>query len=104
MKHRFGIFVYVLVTGLLITACAHLPKSDTARITEPVASVATGNDIQFVVDTAATFIRFTVEGVGKNHPGRFTLTGGTIAVAKDVVSGGRFIINVTSLQIEQPEK
>ena len=104
MKHRFWILIYVFFTVLLITACAHLPKSDTAIITEPVASVATGKDLQFVVDTAATFIRFTGHGVGKNHPGRFKLTDGTIAVAKDVVAGGRFTINIASLQIEQPEK
>jgi polyisoprenoid-binding protein YceI len=84
----------------LMLACDKAPKGDDAKITEkeePVAATGTA----FMVDTANSYVKFTGNGVGKNHPGIFKLNYGAVAVEKDSLSGGTFVINVNSMQMEQ---
>jgi polyisoprenoid-binding protein YceI len=39
--------------------------------------------------------------VGKNHPGVFKLSSGSVAVAGNQVTGGNFTINIKSMDLEQ---
>src|SRR5690606_23044173 len=55
----------------------------------------------FVVDTADSHIRFTGHGVGKNHPGKFRISSGTVAVDNNQISGGNFVIDIQSLDLEE---
>lgn len=90
------------IATLSITAysCSDAPKGDDAKITEEQqASQATG--VTFAVDTADSRIRFTGHGVGKNHPGVFKLSSGNVAVAGNQITGGDFIINIKSMDLEQ---
>ncbi len=88
---------------ILIVACEKAPKGDEAKITEKQEGlVPTGTT--FVVDTASSYVKFTGNGVGKNHPGKFKLNYGAVAVNKDSLSGGSFIINVKSMDMEQEGK
>jgi polyisoprenoid-binding protein YceI len=94
------IFSVVLLTILAAVACDKAPKGDEANISEKEqAAVPTGQS--FVVDTADSFIKFTGHGVGKNHPGRFKLNYGAVAVKNDTISGGAFVININSMNMEQ---
>lgn len=93
-----------LATLIFLSACAHLPKGDKATVTNQQATTAHAAAITFLVDTATTFIRFTGHGVGQNHSGRFRLSDGIIFTINNAVSGGRFTINIASMQIEQPEE
>jgi polyisoprenoid-binding protein YceI len=105
MKHRLFQFPIVFLTAaVLFTACADAPKGDQATVTveQEVASTATGQ--AFTVDTAASSVRFIGNGVGKNHPGTFRLSNGALSVADGKVAGGRFTINMASMQVEQPEE
>lgn len=89
----------ILLIGLL-QACSDAPQGDNATIMEKQeASQAKGQ--VFLVDTAASRIRFTGHGVGKNHPGIFHLSSGNVAVADNRVTGGDFVINIKSLELEQ---
>ncbi|MGV3540258.1 MAG: YceI family protein [Rufibacter sp.] len=89
-----------LLSGLVIAACNEAPKGDKATITdEQQAASASGQT--FMVDTAASSIKFTGHGVGKNHPGRFKLSSGTVAVANNQITGGNFAINIKSLDLEE---
>ena len=84
--------------GLL--SCNDAPKGDQATITgEQQAAAITGQT--FLVDTAASRIRFTGHGVGKNHPGKFRLSSGSVAIANNQITGGEFNINIKSMEIEQ---
>jgi polyisoprenoid-binding protein YceI len=84
----------------MMTACDKAPKGDTAKITDKEQAVAaTGKS--FMVDTAQSYIKFTGYGVGKNHPGTFKLSYGTVAVEHDSISGGTFLINIKSMKMEQ---
>jgi polyisoprenoid-binding protein YceI len=90
----------LLSAALFLTACSDAPKGDNATITDKqAAGAATGQT--FVVDTAASRIRFTGNGVGKNHPGTFRLTSGSVAVAGNRITGGQFLININSMKMEQ---
>lgn len=94
----------LLLSSFLITfiaACDKAPKGDDAKITEkeqPVAATGTS----FMVDTAKSYVKFTGNGVGKNHPGTFKLQYGSVAVQNDSLSGGTFVIDVNSMRMEQP--
>lgn len=90
----------LLAAGISLSACDSQPKGDNATITEKQsASEATGQT--FVVDTASSYVRFTGHGVGKNHPGKFKLSSGSVAVKNDHISGGEFVINIKSMDLEQ---
>lgn len=91
--------IVVMAAGLMV-ACEKAPKGDEAKIAEKEQAVQpTGQT--FVVDTATSWVRFTGNGVGKNHPGIFKLNYGATAVNKDSISGGSFVINIKSMKMEQ---
>jgi polyisoprenoid-binding protein YceI len=89
-----------ILIALVISACERAPKGDEAKIGEKEQGV-TPTGQTYVVDTAASYVRFTGHGVGKNHPARLKLNYGATAVNKDSISGGSFIINIKSMKMEQ---
>ncbi|WP_210463058.1 YceI family protein [Rufibacter roseolus] len=89
-----------LMAGLALASCNEAPKGDKATITEEkTAADATGQT--FVVDTAASMVQFTGNGVGKNHPGTFRLNSGSVSISGNQVTGGEFIINIKSLSLKE---
>jgi polyisoprenoid-binding protein YceI len=90
----------IAMLSIITYSCADAPKGDDAKITdEQKASDATG--VTFAVDTADSRIRFNGRGVGKNHPGVFKLSSGSVAVAGNQITGGDFVINIKSMDLEQ---
>lgn len=83
-----------------IISCSDAPKGDNATISDKEA-VAAASGETFQIDTADSRIRFTGHGVGKNHPGIFRLSSGSVAVAGNQVTGGNFVINIKSMDLEQ---
>lgn len=102
MKKLSRLFPAAVISLLIIQiqACSDAPKGDSATISqEQQASEAKGE--MFIADTTASRIRFTGHGVGKNHPGVFKISEGTVAVAGNQITGGSFIIDINSLELEQ---
>ena len=100
MKRFIYVFIAGSITAMTITACNDAPKGDNATITdEQKAAEVQGQ--QFVVDTSASKLRFTGNGVGKNHKGTFRLSSGNVAVSGNQITGGSFIINVRSLDLDE---
>lgn len=98
IQTSIGLSLMSLLFGF--TACNDAPKGDDATITEKQqASTATGQT--YIADTAASRIRFNGRGVGKNHPGVFRLSSGKVAVANNQITGGDFVINIKSMELEQ---
>ena len=91
-------FALMAIVGF--SACADAPEGDQAKITEE-QSVASAAGQRFVVDTTESRIRFTGHGVGKNHPGTFRLSSGELSVANNQISGGQFVINIKSMEMEE---
>ncbi|WP_192822241.1 YceI family protein [Rufibacter sp. LB8] len=98
---KSNLFTLAFAAGVLtLASCNKAPEGDKAVITdEQQAASASGQT--FVVDTAASSVRFTGNGVGKNHPGKFKLSTGTVAVANDQLTGGSFTINIKSMDLEE---
>jgi polyisoprenoid-binding protein YceI len=91
----------VLFGGLgFYTACSDAPKGDSATIGEKQEAAEAKGQV-FAADTANSRIRFTGHGVGKNHPGIFKLSSGNVAVANNQITGGDFVINIKSMELEQ---
>lgn len=100
MKQKNFFLLVSAFTALAFTACSDTPKGDQAKIGEQQqAAGVTGQT--FTVDTTTSKIRFTGNGVGKNHPGIFKLSGGTVAIANDQITGGQFTINIASMNMEE---
>jgi polyisoprenoid-binding protein YceI len=95
------IITSIFASGLLfLQACSDTPKGDKAAISEEQkASESTGET--FMVDTSTSRIRFTGNGVGKNHPGIFKLSSGNVSIANNQVTGGDFTINIKSMEVEE---
>jgi polyisoprenoid-binding protein YceI len=94
---------YLVAAGLVvvITSCGGgEPKGDNAAIQEK-QEAADVQGVQFAVDTTASRVRFTGYGVGKNHPGKFKVSSGTVAIADNKVTGGSFTIDIKSMDLEQ---
>lgn len=100
MKQKNLFLLASAFTAFVFTACSDAPQGDQAKIGEQQqAAAVTGQT--FAVDTTVSKIRFTGNGVGKNHPGIFTVSSGTVAVSNDQITGGSFTINIASMKMEE---
>jgi len=100
MKSNKFLFFVIFSTVITFLSCSEAPKGDDATISDKQqAASATGQT--FVVDTSDSRIRFTGHGVGKNHPGTFHLSSGSVAIGNNQITGGQFLININSMEMEQ---
>lgn len=103
MKKLVPLHLSLILIGFLAAlapACNEAPRGDNATIMEKQdASEAKG--ATYIVDTASSKIRFTGHGVGKNHPGKFRISSGSVALSGGEITGGNFLINIKSMELEQ---
>lgn len=93
----------IAAATIVSLSCDKAPKGDEAVITEQVLPSPGAGEV-FLVDTVNSIIRFTGHGVGKNHPGTFKLSYGRVMATDDKVTGGTFVIDVASMDMEQEEE
>jgi polyisoprenoid-binding protein YceI len=94
---------YLVIAGFItiLTSCGDSsPKGDDATIQEK-QETSEAQGTQFAVDTTASNVRFIGYGVGKNHPGKFKVSSGTVALANNQITGGSFTIDIKSMDLEQ---
>ena len=103
MKTKIHVLILAFAATLFFTACDKAPKGDDAKIAEKEQPVAKAG-IEYTVDTAQSWVKFTGRGVGKNHPATLSLLNGNVAVMNDTISGGSFIIDIKSMKMEQKGK
>lgn len=100
MKKIFQ-FGFALVMGtVLLASCDSAPKGDAAAVTDAATPTAAVGDT-LNVDTATTVVNFTGNGVGKNHPGHFKVTSGTVAIKGKELTGGSFTIDINSMTMHE---
>ena len=86
----------------VFSACSNAPQGDQAKITDKEKTAeAVGQTFQ--LDTSTSRIHFIGNGVGKNHPGTFRLSSGSVAIAGNQITGGEFVLNVKSLDLDQKD-
>lgn len=100
MKANVRMLLTIFFASFVFIACNEAPKGDNATITEKKQASEAKGQI-FIADTAASRIRFTGHGVGKNHPGVFKLASGNVAIAGEELTGGSFVINIKSMELEE---
>ncbi len=102
MKQRFVKFlnVAVVATTLTLVSCSDAPKGDQATVAGAQQAATAGGN-QYAVDSTLSSVRFEGFGVGKSHPGTFTVSNGALTVADGAVTGGQFTINIQSLVLEE---
>lgn len=92
--------LFAMACSVVIFSCNNAPKGDNATITDK-QEAAQSSGMAFVVDTNDSKIKFTGHGVGKNHPGNFRVSSGNVSVANNQITGGEFVINIRSLEVEE---
>jgi polyisoprenoid-binding protein YceI len=100
---KIRLLAIIFAASLTAISCEKPPKGDKAIITDQVLPKEGGGQT-FNVDTANSWIRFTGHGVGKNHPGTFNLSYGQVTANENTVTGGTFVIDITSMDMEQEEE
>jgi polyisoprenoid-binding protein YceI len=87
---------------IILSSCNNPPKGDEATITDKQkATESSAGSVTYRVDTANSKVKFTGYGVGKKHPGNFRVLSGHVNVNNNEITGGEFVINVRSLDMEE---
>ncbi|MDZ4751839.1 MAG: YceI family protein [Flavobacteriales bacterium] len=95
---QFG-FALAIGSGLLVS-CDTAPKGDSAAVTDAAAAAAAVG-MTLNVDTASSSVTFTGNGVGKNHPGHFKVSNGSLALKGTEITGGTFTIDINSMAMHE---
>ncbi|MBL7717628.1 MAG: YceI family protein [Flavipsychrobacter sp.] len=93
--------IALTLSAFTFASCESAPKGDEAKVTDEQAAATTTGNQTFAADTANSWVRFTGNGVGKNHPGKFKVSEGNVAVANNALTGGSFVININSMDMEE---
>jgi polyisoprenoid-binding protein YceI len=104
MKKVFLSFLAVasIATVSLTSSCNNKAQGDQAEVTDAQAAADTLG-ATYNADLAASTVGFIGYGVGKNHPGVFSLTDGVVSVQNGAVTGGKFTINIKSISMTEKE-
>ena len=94
-------FTITALAALTLAACDQAPKGDKATVTNEQEAATAAAGLSFAVDTTESKVRFNGFGVGKNHPGTFKVSEGTVAVANNAITGGKFTIDIKSMRMEE---
>ena len=91
------ILCIILIVTCGIMACEQAPKADKARITD-AQTVQAGTGNAYLPDTAVSVVRWVGTKPTGKHYGSLKLAGGALYLKDSLITGGQFIINMSSLQ------
>ena len=88
----------ILAAASLFAACQNAPEADEAKVGDAQEVKAAGGET-YPADLAQSTVQFTgTKPVGK-HDGVFTLKEGSLSVDGQNITGGRFVVDISTLQI-----
>jgi polyisoprenoid-binding protein YceI len=88
---------------LLFTACADAPESDKASTTEAQeVTVTTTAGTSFKVDAAASKVEWVATKVTAYHTGTLNVKSGELVVQDGNVTGGNFVLDMSSIVVSGP--
>jgi len=85
----------------LIAACTDAPESDKAATTE-AKEVNTTTGTSFKVDTTSSNVEWVATKVTAYHTGTLNVKSGELIVQDDNVTGGNFVLDMTSIVVSGP--
>ncbi len=93
---------YLLAAAMfLFAACADAPESDKAATTE-AQEVNTTPGTSFKVDTTASKVEWVATKVTAYHTGTLNVKSGELIVQDGNVTGGNFVLDMTSIVVSGP--
>ncbi len=97
------LFLLMAAGALTFTACQEAPKADKAEATDAKAVANPAAGATYKVDLAESRIEWTgTKPVGKHH-GTFMLKDGSIMADNNMVTGGKFTVDVKTLKPEDQD-
>ena len=84
---------------LLFTACQDAPKADNAEATDAQHVDSTATGATYNADLAQSTIQWTGTKPTGQHVGTFNLKSGSVTVADNNITGGKFVIDINSIKI-----
>lgn len=90
------------LAALSLTACQSAPAADKAA-TGDTQQIATATGKQMAIDTINSVVTWIGTKPVGQHEGHFQLNKGVLTVKNGELTGGRFIINIASLQNQDLE-
>ncbi|WP_145711466.1 YceI family protein [Chitinophaga japonensis] len=90
-------YILLIAGCMTLGACQQAPKADEAKISE-ARSVQEGEGTAYQVDVDRSSLQWIGTKPTGKHTGRFKLTSGTLYVKDSMVTGGKFVINIASLE------
>ncbi|SEL07955.1 Polyisoprenoid-binding protein YceI [Chitinophaga rupis] len=87
----------LLIIGCLIMACQQAPKADKATISD-ARSVQEGEGVAYQLNTSESYVQWIGTKPTGQHTGLFKIKSGTLNVKDSAITGGKFVIDVTSLE------
>jgi polyisoprenoid-binding protein YceI len=102
MKHtlKLSLVLLAISTTMYMSSCSDKKAGDKARVDEK-QDAAAAKGATYKADPAASTIGFTGYGVGKNHPGTFKISDGTVTVEDNKVTSGKFMIDIKSVNMKE---
>lgn len=99
------IFLFLAAGSLAFASCQNAPEADKAQATEAVAvdssAAKTGNG--YNADLAQSVVEWVgTKPTGKHH-GTFKLKEGNITAENGAITGGKFVIDITSLKADDQD-
>jgi len=85
----------------LFTACTDAPKSDKAATTDAQEEKTTAGT-SFKVDTTASKVEWVATKVTAYHTGTLNIKSGELIVKDNNVTGGNFVLDMTSIVVTGP--
>lgn len=106
MKTSINSLFVALSMTMLMVACADAPEGQKVEANEAVAAetmAAEGEAVTYAVDTEASKVNWVGSKPGKQHNGFVKLTSGELKVDNEMLVGGTFVLDMTSITNEDQE-
>ncbi len=96
-------FLASIILSVICFSCTSTPDSDKATTTEAVAVTNSTTGDTWKVDTSASKVEWIGAKVTARHSGSINISSGELNVKDTGITGGKFTMNMTSIQVTGPE-
>ena len=101
MKKLHYLFIVPLIT--LTYSCSNAPDSDKAKTTEAQEVIVNTDGDRFTIDPQTSKMEWIGTKVSGHHSGPIMIKSGELLVSNGNISGGNFILDMTSISTMGPE-
>ncbi len=100
---KIEIFFGALVIALALS-CSSKPKGEEAQTSAPEATTSEATGDAYKVSPEASFVNWSGTKIGGGHEGNVVVSSGTLNAEGDNITGGNFVIDLTSINATDLEE